>query len=424
MRRLSVLFTCLPLVIFLSLLVACGGTSSNTGNNASNSPASPPNAGNGAGSGSAGSGSGSGGSGSSGSGSASGSSSVSYVYTASASTISGYGVGSNGSLTAVSGSPYSSSTAQGTNIVTNGGNLYAIAAGNTNLDIFSINKSNGSLTPASGASATTGDPNPGDPAQALALDHSGTSLYVNVGVTNQNGGINAFTVGSGSSAQQFQFLSTGATAFPPLVFSPDDQYAYSNTCFFRTEGVHAFTRASDGTLKGLSLGPVTEPTVTGAAFCPGALAVSAKGYLAVVWVQDLMCCGSSENHVYVMTYKINGDGTLTAISGSQQQTASTADSSSANSVAANFDPSGSVLAMTGNGGIQTYSLDGNGTLAPAGSPQNAGVKFQKIAWDNSNHVFATDSSNLYVFNSSSGMLSPASGSPYAGGQALTVLPLQ
>jgi hypothetical protein len=169
---------------------------------------------------------------------------------------------------------------------------------------------------------------------------------------------------------------------------------------------------------------VTEPTVTGAAFCPGALAVSAKGYLAVVWVRDFMCCGSSENHVFLMTYKINGDGTLTAVSGSQQQTASTADASSANTVAANFDPSGTVLAMTGNGGIQTYSLNGNGMLTPAGSPQNAGVKFQKVAWDNSNHVFATDSSQLYVFNSSSGMLSPASGSPYAGGQAVTVLPLQ
>jgi len=169
---------------------------------------------------------------------------------------------------------------------------------------------------------------------------------------------------------------------------------------------------------------VTEPTVTGAAFCPGALAVSAKGYLAIVWVREFMCCGSSENHVYVLTYKINGDGTLTAISGSQQQTASTTSQSSANNVAANFDPSGSVLAIAGNGGIQTYSLNGNGMLTPAGSPQNAGVKFQNVAWDNSNHLFATDSSQLYVFNSSSGMLSAASGSPYAGGQALTVLPLQ
>lgn len=417
MRSLFVLYTYFGLLICVSLILGCGGT----GNNANNTAASSNSTNGASGSGSSSSSSGSG---SSGSGSGSSNSSVSYVYTASTSTISGYGVSSNGSLTAASGSPYSSNTAQGTNIVTNGGNLYAIAEGNANLNIFSINKSSGSLTPANGTSATTGDPNPGDPAQALALDHTGASLYIDVGVTDQNGGVNAFTVGSGSTAQQFQFLSTGAVAFPPLVFSPNDQYAYSNTCFFRSEGVYAYTRASDGTLKGVTLGPVTEPTVTGAAFCPGALAVSAKGYLAVVWLRNFMCCGSSENHVYVMAYKINDDGTLTAISGSQQQTASTTNQSSANNVAANFDPSGSVLAMTGNGGIQTYSLNGNGTLTPAGSAQNAGVNFQNVAWDNSNHVFATDSSELYVFNSSNGMLSPASGSPHAGGQGLTVLPLQ
>ncbi|HWC16777.1 MAG TPA: hypothetical protein VG498_07165, partial [Terriglobales bacterium] len=342
----------------------------------------------------------------------------------------GYGVSPSGSLTALSGSPSSTSTAQGTNIVTNGANLYAIAEDNTaNLDIFSINRSNGSLTLANSTSATVGDPNRpdpihGDPAGGLALDHSGASLYVNVGVTDLNGGINVFAVGNGSSAQQLQFLPTGAVAFPPLVFAPNNQYAYSNTCFFRSEGVYAYTRSSDGTLKGLSLGPVAEPTVAGAAFCPGALAVSAKGYLAVVWLRQFMCCGSSENHVYLMTYKINGDGTLTAISGSQQQTASTSNPNSANNVAANFDPSGIVLAMAGNGGIQTYSLNGNGMLTPAGSPQNAGVKFQNVAWDNSSHVFATDSSDLYVFTSSNGMLSQSAGSPYAGGQALTVLPLQ
>jgi 6-phosphogluconolactonase (cycloisomerase 2 family) len=424
-------FVYLSLVFSLSFLVACGGSSnSNNGNNSNNnSPAPPPSGTNGSDSGSSGSGSGSGGSGSSGSGGAS-NSPVSYVYTASTSTIWGYGVSSNSSLTAVSGSPYSASTAQGANIVTNGANLYAIAEDNiANLDIFSINKSSGSLTLANSTSATVGDPNRadpvhGDPAGGLALDHTGASLYVSVGVTDLNGGINAFAVGSGSSAQQFQFLSTGAVAFPALVFSPNNQNAYSNTCFFRSEGVSAYTRASDGTLKNLSIGPVTEPTVTGAAFCPGALAVSAKGYLAVVWLREFMCCGSSENHVYVMTYKINGDGTLTAISGSQQQTASITSQNSANNVAANFDPSGSVLAMAGNGGIQTYSLNGNGMLAPAGSAQNAGVRFQNVAWDNSNHVFATDSSELYVFNSSSGMLSAASGSPYPGGQALTVLPLQ
>src|SRR5690242_11092873 len=343
MRRLFSFFAYFCLFVSVILFAACGSTSSSNSNNSNNGSSGT---GSGSGSGSAGSGSGSAGSGSAGSGgsssgSGSSSSSVSYVYSANASTIWGYGANSSGALTSISGSPYSASTAQGANIVTNGANLYAVAEGNTaNLDIFSINKSSGSLTLANSTSATVGDPNRadpahGDPADGLALDHTGASLYVSVGVTDLNGGVNAFAVGSGSTAQQFQFLSTGAVAFPPLVFSPNNQYAYSNTCFNRAPGVSAYTRASDGTLTRINLGAVTEPTVQGAAFCPGALAVSAKGYMAIVWVRTFMCCGSSENHAYVMTYTINSDGTLTAVSGSQVQTASTTDQNSANTVVAN-----------------------------------------------------------------------------------------
>jgi len=385
MRRLFTFFAYFCLFVSVILFAACGSTSSSNSNN-SNNGSSGNGSGSGSGSagsgsGSAGSGSGSGGSGSAGSGgsssgSGSSSSSVAYVYAATPSTISGFAANSSGTLTPVSGSPYAASTAQNTNIVTNGANLYAIAEGSTNLDIFSINKSSGALTSTGGTSTITGDPNQGDPAWGLALDHTGASLYVDVGVPDQSDGINAFTVGSGSSAQQFQYLATGAFVPPPLVFSPNNQFAYSYTCFYRSSGVYAYSRASDGTLKALNLGPVTEPTVQGAAFCPGALAVSAKGYMAIVWVRTFMCCGSSENHVYVMTYKINSDGTLTPVSGSQVQTASTTDQNSANTVTANFDPSGGVLAMAGNGGLQTYSLTGNGTLTPVGSPQNAGVKFR------------------------------------------------
>jgi len=60
----------------------------------------------------------------------------------------------------------------------------------------------------------------------------------------------------------------------------------------------------------------------------------------------------------------------------------------------------------------------------AGSaPQDAGAKFQNVAWDKSSHVFATNSNQLYVYNFNGGVLVPITGSPYAGDPALTVLPL-
>jgi len=346
---------------------------------------------------------------------------VSFAYTASASAIVGYGVNSDGSATPLTGSPYGASLVPNSNIVTNGANLYAIAQGQTNLAIFSIDKSSGALTLANTTNAIAGDPNQGDIASRLALDHTGASLYAGVG-TNIDGGVNAFAVGSSPNAQQVQYLAGPSLPLPPRVFSPNNQYAYASACSARVEGIFGYTRAADGTLNTMNLGNLQAPTGNpGESFCPHALAASAKGYLAVVWFPfGYASSGQVGTESYVMTYTINADGTLTAVANSQVKTAS----SSANTVVASFDPTGSFVAVAGDGGVQTFAMNANGTLAAVGSPQSAGANFQDVAWDNSNHVFAASNSQLYVFNSGTGVLTPVSGSPYAGGPELTVFPLR
>jgi hypothetical protein len=351
---------------------------------------------------------------------------VSFAYAANTSAIVGYGVNADGSLTPLAGSPYAASLVQNTsntnNIVTNGANLYAIAAGDTNLDVFSIAKSSGALTLANTTSAIAGDPNTADIAYSpLALDHTGASLYVGVG-TNINGGANVFAVGSSPNAQQVQYLAGPSLALSPQVFSPNNQFGYASACSARVEGFFGFTRASDGTLKAMNLANPQGPTGNpGEAFCPQRLATSAKGYLAAVWFPfGYASSGPIGTESYVTTYTIDGDGTLTAVANSQVKTAS----SSTNKVVANFDPTGSFLVVAGDGGVQTFAMNANGTLSAVGSPQSAGANFQDVAWDNSNHVFAANSSQLYVFNSSTGVLTPASGSPSAGGPELAVLLLK
>ena len=93
-------------------------------------------------------------------------------------------------------------------------------------------------------------------------------------------------------------------------------------------------------------------------------------------------------------------------------------------MALSFDPTGNYLAVAGNGGLQIYSMSSGGALTAVGGAQDASVDFADVAWDKSNHLFATSSSQLYVFSSSNGTLTPASGSPYGGGAGLAVLPLQ
>jgi hypothetical protein len=90
----------------------------------------------------------------------------------------------------------------------------------------------------------------------------------------------------------------------------------------------------------------------------------------------------------------------------------------------NFDPTGTYLAAVGNGGVQTFAMSATGLLTPVQAPVAAGSNFQNVAWDKSNHVFATSTNQLYVWNSTNGMLAPAAGSPYGGGGGVVALPLQ
>jgi len=409
-RRFFVLSTSISVVFFFTLLAGCG-SSNNSGSS---------------GSGSGGTGSSNPGSGGSGSGSGS-SNSVAYAYTSNGTSILAYAVNTDGSLSTVSGSPYAIGThieqlsAQGA-LVTNGANLYAIVAGNipTSLIIAPINKSNGSLSQATTSSAITGDPNTSDYADLLALDSTGSSLYAVVGLSDQDAGVNVFGVGSGTSANHVQYLGGGAIAGSALVFTSDNHYAYNWNCSARVTGVNGYTRASDGTLTSLpalqAQPPVTSP---GVGYCPAGLAASANGYLAIAWIPfGYASTVQVGNQIAVGIYKINADGTISLVPNSGVTTAISA------TAALGFDPSGSYLAVAGTGGVQIYMLNSAATLTPVGTAQDASVNFASVAWDKSNHVFATSSSQLYVFSSNSGALTPASGSPYGGGAALTVLPLQ
>jgi 6-phosphogluconolactonase (cycloisomerase 2 family) len=318
----------------------------------------------------------------------------------------------------VPGSPYATSTDN--YIVTNGASLFTVDNAGSTLDTYSLNKSDGSLTLANTANAIQGNPYPLDIVGSLALDHTGTSLYVGEFDSSGDDGFGIFDV-SGSAPKLLSFFSAGEAFGPPLVFSPDNQYAYSGNCYHASWTVFGYKRAADGTLTSFDPGigaqapPKSDPNTM---YCPTSMAVSAKGFLEIGYSE----LNGSDTSYMVGLYKINFDGTLIALPSSVVTTAS--NTTSNGKLAINFDPTGTYLAVAGNGGVQTLLLNSNGILPPVGKPQDAGVDFQSVAWDQSNHVFATSQTQLYVYNSQEGQLAAATGSPQPGGAGLTVLPLQ
>jgi 6-phosphogluconolactonase (cycloisomerase 2 family) len=406
---------CVAVLISLSLLLAgCGSSSLVSSGNTPTTPttgSTPPPAGGSSGGGTGGSG------GSTGGGGSSAPIAFAYVGTSvgqSGSAIHGFSFAANGSATPVPGSPVSGPS---NDVVTNS----AFVFGDDSHTIASYKRAaDGSLQQSSSLFAVLNN-GPGQlwALSDMSLDHTGQTLYA-----VENAGADDlyyffFGVGSDGKLTNTGKIGPNVNYDSPLVFSPDNNYAYGFGCFHIGWDLTGFRRNGDGSLTPIGGTNQAVPTFDGTNqdYCPEAEAISAMGYLAV-GVGELGATPKSGLGVY----KINSDGSLTLVQNSTM-TLQLQSSSCCGFIGMNFDPSGQFLAVAGSGGIQMFRLSSDGTLSALGGIQQPGPNYLSVAWDKDSHLYAVAADGLHVFTVSQGTLAPA-GSPQPAGAAgsLAVLP--
>jgi hypothetical protein len=407
-------------------IVACGGTSSSSPTT-NTSSAAPTNAGappSGSSAGSPGSGSGSSsGSGSGSSGSSSGSSSggqngsgnsqaavaYSYIGTTGRSTagIYGFSIAPDGTATPVPGSPAAGPSSY---VVTNS----AFVFGSDTENIATYTRANdGSLQQSSSTYAVLSNASEPWAVQALSLDHSGQTLYAMENAGSDDLYYFFFSIGSNGKITNIGKIGPNVDYVSPLMFSPDNNYAYGYGCFHVGWDITGFRRNNDGALAPLAYNATNQgfPAYagTGQYYCPLSEAISQTGYLVVADTE------LGTNTSGLGAYKINSaDGSLSFVQSSTLATLL----SKVNGM--NFDRNGQYLAVAGNGGIQMYQFTRAGTFTPIGGVQQPGPNYLAVQWDIDNHLYAISSSGLSVFTNSQGTLTPASGSPHAAGTTATL----
>lgn len=398
-------------------MAACGGTSnsspdtnaSSSGQTSSGSPPAGSSSGT-SGSGSASAGSGSGGSTSGGSSGGSSQAAVAYTYvgTANQSTagIYGFSIAPDGTATAVPGSP---ATGPSSYVLTN--SAFVFASDSANIASYARG-SDGSLKQSSTTYAVLSNGSEPWAIQAMSLDHTGQTLYAMENAGSDDTYYFFFSIGPDGKITNTGKIGPNVNYVSPLVFSPDNNYAYGSGCFHIGWDITGFHRNSDGTLTRLD-DRATNPAVpayagTGQMYCPIREAISQTGYLAVADAE------LGTNTTGLGAYKINADGSLTLVPNSTLAT----QLSSIHGM--NFDPSGQYLALAGSGGIQMYQLTPQGTFTPVGGVQQPGTNYLGVQWDADNHLYAISNAGLHVFMNSNGVLTPASGSPHAAGAAATL----
>jgi 6-phosphogluconolactonase (cycloisomerase 2 family) len=311
--------------------------------------------------------------------------------------IAGFAVASDGTLSATPGSPYTSPAAA-LAVSPAASALYAASGPKLNVDHINAD---GSLTTTQALSSqplpTVGvywDLSFDAPAQtlyALAAHGSGTSFFE----IYKTGGDGALTA---NGSQEVDVASSHP------YFTPDGNRAYQPFCYHLDGEVFGYTAGADGKL--IRFDTRAPMPNFGESFpaCPYALSISADGAQLAAQLN-----AKSGNASALGIYAINTDGTLTAQAGSPFLT-----TAQGSDIA--WDPSGRYVAVAAKDGLWIYSVTGT-TVAPLGGAPIVAGPMDHLAFNKSGTLlFATSASvqDLYVFefNSSTGLVTPASGSPH------------
>lgn len=354
-----------------------------------------------------------------------------YLYTANqaSDTISGFQINSDGTLTALTNSPFTTASPVSSLSVANSSLLLGgcDSNGSCGLSLYSIASQSGLLSPASSVSTSGSFSAVLDPSAGSAYETGGTQI-------NPNGTVSGFSISGGSfsplAGSPYLFsISNGSNPVSsgPIAVDPSGKFLYMGSITPQNEHTPAGSfgmalRNSDGSLSGFTTttGCITAGSVAVAAE-PGSSLVYAScvdDWSGMYWIASLIVDSSSGNPTSATGFVSPDPNELLL------------------GLAA--DPSGKWLAVTdvNNNLVHVMSIN-PATGALSDSPDHifpTGAAPSAVAFDhtgkflyvtNGGYRFSglTGSNNIsgFDFNSATGMLTPLPGSPYATGQSPVAL---
>jgi hypothetical protein len=345
---------------------------------------------------------------------------VAYVYvssqlSSSSHQIDAYAANSDGRLTLVPGSPFAE------NVSTLAANSkYLFGADGTFIYTYSI-ASNGALTEASSIDAQQyNDPNGTGGPYYLFLDHTGATLY-DVDIYGNNAANNDFQFfdidKSGGALTYFGASDATIQYWTPLRFIGNNKYAYGADWVHLNNDIYGYQRDSNGALTHLNINPTIPSNPPSATNIPSFYV----SYLAEADPTNNVAI--SLTPVNINTWQIDGPPQIavyTADTSGNLTTHSTYENMPISAVGYVQDmamsPSGKILAVGGNLGLQLFHFNGSdpATKFTGLLITNPVSSDDQMFWDNANHLFVISSStnSLHVFTITPTSVKQAPGSPY------------
>ena len=302
----------------------------------------------------------------------------------------------DGSLTAVAGSPFSIG---GNGAKADGAGKFLFTEGGTKLTTNTVS-STGMLAAASSLTDAT-------LSGAISVNPSGTALYVSsVSAAQSNSGWKTYSIQANGT---LQFVSGQVSQVDgPLVFTSDGLNAYNATCFHLSANIAHFTAAANGSLTSTGEQVALVPSANGSE-CPQTAAVNPAGdTLASAWRE----AGAGPAHNAIALYAINPSTHALAFTSASPFPASGVGQD------LKYDASGKFIVLAQESGIGVYNAGTNSVSEITGSPFASGTNFSRLMFSPSGSFVVAVSQvsqqvSVFAFNSSTGTLTRAPGSPHS-----------
>ncbi|HKT10940.1 MAG TPA: beta-propeller fold lactonase family protein [Terriglobia bacterium] len=290
-----------------------------------------------------------------------------FVYTnndqATANSISAFSVDANGSLSPISGSPFSTGGAghgsglySASRIVVDGNFLYASNAGSNNVSAFSIGSGSGVLSAVAGSPFPTGAlDDTANSGISLAVTPDGKFLYAgSTGLNSQFtlGSITIFSINSTTGALAMVGTPVAAAgAVYGMKVSPDDKYLV--VALFQTGQIAVYAIQPDGTLQAVANSPFT-------------LSSGAATSVDINCAGNLLFAGGNSGNIYA--FSVASGGQLSAVAGSPFATGI-----ASNQVVTLGASDGTLFSSNqGSNTVTAFSVGSDGSLNLPGTSAGAG----------------------------------------------------
>ena len=342
---------------------------------------------------------------------------VAHVYVAhnpknsSTNEITAWSVAADGKLTPISGSPFQENVEA---MAISGGHLAAVNHSQPNIDTFAIESGGGLRYIASADYSKYAVNNDCVFANQIFFDHTGATLYVQeFNADCSNTGVASYALNKLTG--KLHYLGVDITGVFPgdnsaAHFIGNNIYAYTavnSDCMYY--GIYGFRRKVNGLLvNGGGLANYPQPSPKFSRFVPDLVAADATNNLAML-MQPANPPDCYAGPMQLATYTVSSSGVISTKSTYSNMPPTLI----SNAYDMKMSPSGKLLAVAGEQGLQIFHFNGANPIA-----HDTGLlttdPVNEVFWDNSNHLYAisqaTGKFRVYTITPTSVQL--ASGSPH------------